>query len=212
VDVALLALLHLLVLVDWLGGNLGAFVASFKVTDTAASPHARVASAGLIASVDLASRIALILAAPTGVTLATAKGSLKLAAWALPTLWIAALVWLALTWRQRLTHGTGASLIGRADALIPCAAFASLVVAAFEPTPLFPRIKCALLSSAIAAGLAIRLLLKPFGSALAGLASGEPTDARKATLAVTLERARRAVLSIWVLILAAASFGVATPT
>lgn len=210
-DVALLTLLHLLVLVYWLGGDLGAFVASFKVTDTAASPQARLAAAGLVANVDMAPRTALILAAPTGVTLATAKAWFAPPAWTLPALWIVAVIWLALAWRQHLTHATGASLIGRIDTLVRYAAIAALLAAAFAPMPLFLRIKCALLAGAIVAGLAIRHLLKPFGPALASLASGAPTDAQNATLAATLGQARLAVLCIWALILAAAWFGVATP-
>lgn len=210
-EIAALTLLHALVLVYWLGGDLGAFVASFRVTDTGASPQARLAAAGLVGDVDMAPRSALILAGPTGFALAQAKDWIEAPAWAAPALWLAALAWLALAWRQHLAHATPTSLGARIDTGIRVAAIGALAVAAFAPLPLFLRVKCALLAGAIVAGLAIRRLLKPFGPALAGLVTGAPTPAQNAAIALSLGRARVAVLVIWTLILAAAWFGVATP-
>ena len=211
-DIALLTLLHVLILVYWLGGDLGAFVASFTVTNTKASPQARLAAAQLVSSVDMAPRTALILAAPTGFTLAAVKGWGPLPEGLLPAAWAASLVWLGLAWRQHLTHAAATSLTARLDLAFRFFAIVALIAAVFAPLPLFVRLKCVLLAGAIVAGLTIRALLRPFGPALAGLVAGAPTEAQDKTIAVSLSRARAAVLTIWALILAAAFLGVWRPT
>lgn len=211
-DVALITLLHVLVLVYWLGGDLGAFLSSFVLSDAKAAPAARMTAAKLLANLDMAPRTALILAAPTGITLAQAKGWLTLAPELLATIWIAGLIWLALAWRQHLLHTGPKSLTSRADLVIRAAAIAALIgAAALAPMPLFLQIKCALLAMAIVAGLLIRLMLRPFGPALGQLATGAPTPETNAVIAQSLNRARPAVLAIWAILVAAAWLGLAAP-
>jgi len=61
---ALLLLLHVLILVYWLGGDLGAFVASFVIANPDRDRAARLGAARLLGDVDMAPRTALILAFP----------------------------------------------------------------------------------------------------------------------------------------------------
>jgi len=208
-ELAALSFLHVLVFVYWLGGDLGAFAASFALTDVKAPPAARFAAAKLLGDLDMAPRTALILAAPTGLTLAAAKGWLALGAPSLAGVWAASLIWLALAWRIHLKHGA-APWSRRVDLAIRFAALFTLAAAAaLAPIEAILRIKLALLGGAIACGLFIRYALRDFGPALAPIAAGAPTPQSDAAIAAALRIARPGVIAIWALISAAALLGLA---
>ena len=172
-------------------------------------------AAKIVGDVDMAPRTALILALPTGLLLANAKG------WtALPAQWLAAIVagsllWLVLAWWLHLKHATG--MLRTIDLAVRWAVMAALLattVGAFvhpELLPAFIAIKCGLLAAAILMGLLIRRVLTPLGPALAGLA-GDTPQAAEEQLAQTLQSARPLVIVIWALLLTAAFFGLWTPT
>jgi succinate-semialdehyde dehydrogenase / glutarate-semialdehyde dehydrogenase len=65
-DVALFGLLHILVFVYWLGGDLGAFYASWYVSMPKVSADRRLLASRIVGDVDMAPRTALILALSTG--------------------------------------------------------------------------------------------------------------------------------------------------
>lgn len=209
------AFLHLLVFVYWLGGDLGAFAASFAAVDARKAPEARRAALQLIADVDMAPRSALILALPTGVTLAALKGWLPLPGWSLAIAWIVGGAWLALAWRLHLAHAPPGAPERVIDLALRWVALAGLIAAGGAglagalPIPGFLASKLLLLAGAIALGLLIRVRLRPLGPALAALARCEP-DA-DAAIAGVLARSRPLVVGIWLLISAAALLGLAKP-
>jgi hypothetical protein len=214
VATVLLALAHVLVLVYWLGGDLGAFYASSILTDAKQPAPARIAAAQVLSNVDMAPRTAMILAAPTGVHLASAKGWLTLEPIALVTIWVVFLAWLALAWRIHLSHAAPNTWLRTADLIIRWLMIAGLLIAAtgyLAPLPAFITIKCVLLSATIGLGLAIRATLTPFGPAFASLARGAPNDETNATIANCLARARPLVIAIWLCLVMAAALGLATP-
>lgn len=211
-SLALAGLAHVLVLVYWLGGDLGAFYASTLVTRASEPSAARVAAARILNAVDMAPRTALILAFPTGASLATAKGWIEWPLWAEAGAWLGALAWIAVIWRL---HAAGASpglkaldLIVRIGALVGLLAAAALLT----EWPLFLRLKAALLALAIGFGLAVRGVLRPFGAAFAAIAQGRSTPEAEAALAGSLGRARVSVVGIWFTLLTAAWLGLWTPT
>ena len=73
-DQALFALIHVLVFVYWLGGDLGAFYTSRFLTAPDVSADRRLMAAKIVGDVDMAPRTALILALPSGLLLAPSKG------------------------------------------------------------------------------------------------------------------------------------------
>ena len=75
--------------------------------------------------------------------------------------------------------------------------------------PGFLSWKLLILAAAIALGLAVRRLLKPFSAALPGLASGAPSEAEDAAIRGSLRQVRIAVLALWALLAAAAVLGIA---
>jgi hypothetical protein len=209
--VALAALAHVLVLVYWLGGDLGAFYASTILTRASETPVARVTAARILNAVDMAPRTALLLAFPTGASLAAAKGWIALLLWAEAALWLVAALWVALIWR--LHNPAPARALKALDLVLRLAALGGLFAAAALLTdwPLFIRLKAALLALAISLGLAVRGVLGPFGPAFAAIAQGHATPEAEAALSGALGRARLFVAGIWITLLSAAALGLWTP-
>lgn len=210
-NLAILTLLHILVLVYWLGGDLGAFYASRFLTAPNVPADRRLFAAKIVNDVDMAPRTALILAFPTGLLLAQASGWIGGSpVWGWAALGFG-LVWLAFAWALHLNHGAG-GWMKMVDTVIRWAAIAALAGAALAALtgsialPAFLAVKFLLLASAIFIGLMIRIVLKPLGPALAGLA-GDDTASAEASLATTLKRARPLVMIIWALIVSAAFVG-----
>ncbi|MEO0981060.1 MAG: hypothetical protein AAFX03_00240 [Pseudomonadota bacterium] len=216
VETAIFALLHVLVFVYWLGGDLGAFYSSRFLIADGVSADRRLLAAKVVGDVDMAPRSALILAFPTGFLLAISKGWLDVSmAWGWAAL-LAGLAWLAVAWRIHIAHGQ-AGAMRTVDLAIRWIALAALAGAGFAglagiyEAPAFISLKLLLLAAAIAMGLAIRRVLAPLGPALAGLNGDAPASA-EARLKTTLQRVRPLVTVIWAILLAAAFLGLWTPT
>ena len=210
---ALVALLHVLVFVYWLGGDLGAFYTSSIVSDPRRSRDARVAAAQALADLDMAPRTSLILAFPTGLTLAVVKGWAALPPAALAAVWLVMLAWLWLAWRIHRHHLTPANFWRRLDLIVRWSVLTGLTLLGVAVLwellawPFFLGLKLLILAAAIAAGLWVRVLLAPFGPAFSAWAVAGPTPEGDAVIARTLSRVRPAVMAIWTLLLAAALIG-----
>ncbi len=209
----LFLLLHLLVFVYWLGGDLGAFYASRLLADSRRGPTARAAAANILMTVDMAPRMGLIFAFPTGFALAISRGWL-----AVDPIWIApafafATLWAVAAWLVHLKSGPYA-LAGWFDTGVRWLAMGALVAVGLRgdwDLPLFIALKLLLLAFAIACGLMIRRALKPFGPAFAKLSAGQESDEVNIVIAGTLADAKRYVIAIWAALLGAAALGVWTP-
>ena len=94
--ISLLAFLHLLIPIYWLGGDLGAFYGSTFMTDPKRSVAERMMALKILNNIDMAPRTALILALPTGVMLGWAKGWLTVPVAVVVALVLACLAWLVL--------------------------------------------------------------------------------------------------------------------
>ncbi|MDJ0919496.1 MAG: hypothetical protein QNI84_00085 [Henriciella sp.] len=216
-DQALFALLHVLVFVYWLGGDLGAFYTSRFLTQPNVTADRRLMAAKIVGDVDMAPRTALILALPTGLLLAESNGWLSLGWPVIGAIVVASLAWLAIAWKLHLDHGGSAGWVKALDSILRYGLLLSLIGIsglAFSPAielPLFLTLKLLALAGCVALGLYIRVVLKPLGPALAGLTGSDSANS-EAVLARTLQRARPLVTGIWVLLIFAAFLGLWTPT
>lgn len=215
-DDALYGLLHVLVFVYWLGGDLGAFYASRFLTRPGVPADRRLLAAKIVNDVDMAPRSALIMALPTGLLLAISKGWIAAPDWWGWAAMAAGLVWLFLAWTLHQKHVAAGPLKLIDTGIRWLLAFAlagagGAALAGVLELPAFIALKFILLAAAIFLGLFIRTVLKPLGPALGGLAS-DNSAAAEASLAATLNRARPLVVMIWVVITAAALLGLWTPT
>lgn len=215
-EIALFTLLHLLVFVYWLGGDLGAFYTSRFLIRPGISADRRLLAAKIVNDVDMAPRTALILAFPTGLSLAQASGWLDLSMVLLGAVWIAALGWLTLAWAIHMKHGTAPVLWRQIDLTLRWAlifgltAAAALNITGAGNLPLFLSLKLLALAGCTGLGLYIRAVLKPLGPALIGLQGPDGANA-ESSLATTLNRARPLVTGIWALLIAAAALALFKP-
>ena len=215
-ELAVWTLLHILVFVYWLGGDLGAFYASRFLTLPNVSAEKRLLAGKIVADVDMAPRTALILAIPTGYILAIRSGWIAAPVWTAVLLFAAGFLWLAMAWKIHMSHGAGVEGYRKIDLAIRYIVIVGLVTLAIAglagvlELPRFIAIKFLLLASAIFMGLLIRGVLKPLGPALAGL-TGEDSAKAEADVARTLQAVKPYVTMIWVLIILAAFTGLLKP-
>ncbi|WP_397422621.1 hypothetical protein [Phenylobacterium sp.] len=210
---ALISLMHVLVFVYWLGGDLGAFYTSRLVSDPARPVAARIAAAQALTALDMAPRTALILALPTSATLANATGHIVLPTEAIAAIWALSLAWLWLAWRIHLKHIPPGAAVRRLDLAIRWLMLAGLagvgfgIVTSAISAPLFVGLKLLVLAAAIGTGLWVRRLISPFGPAFSTLVTTGPTPEVDQTITRSLARARPVVMLIWGLLLTAAFLG-----
>jgi hypothetical protein len=211
--IVLATLLHILIFVYWLGGDLGVFYASTILTDTKTSPQGRIAAAKVLSQVDMAPRTATILTLPTGLTLAALGGYLSLSGPIWLGIWVLGLAWLVLAWTIHLQHLPPSSLWRKADLGVRVVLIVALLgIAISAVVPLFLGLKLAILAATIAMGLWIRRALAPFGGAFGAMVATGPTAETDQIIAKCLNQSRPAVLCIWALLLIAALIGIAKPT
>lgn len=215
--IALLTLLHVLVFVYWLGGDLGAFYGSTFMTDPKRSVPERMMALKILNNIDMAPRTALILAFPTGFLLAWAKGWLQVDGGLVALVVVAFLAWLALAWAVHLRHGAGGETIRKIDLAVRyvvLVTFVALGVAGLGgdvAIPFFIAIKLLLLAGCIALGLIVRKQLVPLFGAIRTMNTTGPTPQSDAIIARTNASARVSVITIWILVLTASFLGLATP-
>ena len=215
--VAILTLLHVLVLVYWLGGDLGAYYASRFVYDGKRPVAARALAAKVLGDIDMAPRICLLLALPTGLALAASKGWVSLHWLFLVVAFLAAGVWILIAFAIHMDHGGGAGLkrfdvVLRWAFLLGLAGTGAAALLGEVALPRFLALKLLLLAFAVLMGLLIRRVLTPFGPAFGRLMAEGPSPATDAALRAPIARARPFVLSIWAALILAAYLGIATPT
>ena len=216
-EIALLTLLHILIPVYWLGGDLGAFYGSSFLVDPKRSVPERMLALKILNNVDMAPRTSLILALPTGFTLAVAKSWLDVSPLLVAGIWLVAIVWLVLAWAVHLRHGVGGAWTKTLDLSIRYLVLIGLLItgaaclAGSIDVPMFIGLKMIALAVCIFMGLIIRRMLAPLGTAIAGMVADGPTQQTDQAIAKVISKTRPAVLTIWVLVLAASYLGIATP-
>ncbi|MEU4562792.1 hypothetical protein AB0F72_30815 [Actinoplanes sp. NPDC023936] len=220
--------LHIVLMVFWLGGDLGVFYSSRYVINPDLTPAARLTALKIMSGLDLGPKICLILFLPSGLTLISLDahgGSLwgitLLPWWLLVPLWIAAFVWVWLMWTDHHEPGKH-PLVRRVDYAIRIAVIAGMAGAGLftlivpEPfgvttNPLWLGAKVLLYAIAIAAGLGIRRTLKPFGPAFGTVLAGSADAGAEATVRSSVNGCLPYVWAIWGSVLLAGLLGVAKP-
>ncbi len=227
---ALLKALHILLIVTWLGMDIGVFTSTFWIRNSRLSPETRLQIGRLANLLDMGPRSSLILILAVGVTL-TAMGG-----WGFPMLGTATpivvaviavlcLVWLWAVWQQHLAFAAitrGQSLGRRAffvhgfrtfDLYLRVVLALALIAAALsgQSVAAWLNWKIALFGLIVLAGVAIRLVADEFPAALAEIAREGSTAAREARLDRALRNAYPLVLGLWSLIAVMTFLAVAKP-
>lgn len=223
---SLALLLHIVLFVYWLGGDLGVYYASRFILKRELGPEARTVAAKIMHGCDLAPRICLILFLPSGVTL-MAEGPLGdqffVHGWLLVLMWVAILCWLFVAVRDYLggtsTHGRWLQqgdlalryLLGLG--LLAAALYTMVATQPFGVTtnPKWLGAKVAAYALCILCGVLIRYQLRPFGPAFGALVTTGSTPEVESAIASSIRRCEPFVYSIWALVLLAAVLGVVKP-
>lgn len=213
---ALLTLIHVLVFVYWLGGDLGAFYGSNFMVDPKRTVVERQMALKILNNIDMAPRTALILALPTGLALAWMKGWVEMPAYVPAAVALLSLAWLALAWAVHLNHSGGTAL-KRLDiavrwvVLILLFGFGFAAILKVIELPLFIALKLIVLGTCVSLGLVVRKQLVPLFVAFREMVATGPTAETDATIARVNGNARIVVLTLWALLLIASYLGIATP-
>jgi len=214
-----LVFVHVLLLTYWLGTDLGVFYSARFVLRSDLSPATRGTVARILLALDLSPRICLVLMLPVGLSLAASGGWSSVTGGWLVAVWAASLAWLALVVMvYRAEHLPIAATLRNVDLVVRFALIASLLVVVVVSltgtgplrTPWLAW-KVAAYAVAIACGVAIRFVLRPFGPALAALVREGSTPAVEASLARSIQGSYPFVLTIWAMVLVAAFLGAVQP-
>ena len=216
-SLVLLTLLHLLVPIYWLGGDLGTFYSAGFMMDEKRPAGERLLALKIMNGIDMAPRTVLILTLPTGLSLAAAKGWLAIAPWALAGLWVFGLIWLALAWAVHLIHGSRGALARGIDIKIRYAMIALLAgsgvagLTGHLAMPFFIACKLLVLAACVTTGVMVRFQLVPLFPAIAAMKAQGATPQSDAAIRKVLGQTRPTVQCIWVLVLIACVLGLGTP-
>ncbi len=214
IEASLALLLHLMMFAYWLGGDIGVFYSSTLLTDKNRDAIGRITAAKILNDVDLVPRICLLLALPTGLAAAAVKGWLTIGVAPILLAFAAAGAWIWLVW---VLHHNHSEKLRRIDLFLRyffLLALVTVAIAGFAnliAIPLFIALKLLILAFAILMGLLVRRALTPFPAAFAKLVSGDVDDTVNNTIKNCLDKARPAVVAIWIALIVAAWLGIATP-
>jgi hypothetical protein len=219
-DLGLLALAHVLLLVYWLGGDLGVFYCAGFLIRPELPVATRLTVMKILHFLDQAPRICLVLVLPVGTTLGARAGYLHVDPSWLLAIWIFAAIWLwmvlVLATKARSPLGQRVAKIDLAVRFVVIAALLFVALRSLSgdgPAAGSNWLAAKLLVYAllIVNGLMIRLTFRPFGPAFAALIQTGSSPSVEATLARTVHRVRPVVLTLWCLLLVEAYLGLAKP-
>ncbi len=219
-----LIVLHLVLMAYWLGADLGVFYSSRYVLKPELAVESRVTALRIMAWVDMAPRICLVLFLPSGVSLmAASEYGERFKGLPVIGVWVFSVAWLGLVLADHRYTGTAlGARIKNVDLLLRLGLIVTLLtvgiytVLATEPfgvttNPKWLGGKVALYAVAMLFGVLIRFRLRPFGPAFDALVTNGSSREVERTMRRAIQGSAPYVLTIWVLILVIAALGVAKP-
>jgi hypothetical protein len=215
----LIKLLHILLFVYWLGADIGVFYSARFVREASLGREARQMAIRIMGWVDQIPRYCLVLTLPVGYTLALRVGVVQLPPVFLILLWVIGAAWLAMVWAIHHYQCTPrAESLRRIDLVWRVVLAFGLVWDAMQG---FQRtghlytdwisLKFLIFAALVGCGIMIRVRGKPIGPALRAILATGSTPELEAQVARGFSRTRPFVLTIWVLLVAAAWVGIAKP-
>jgi hypothetical protein len=211
----LLLIVHILLLVAWLGVDVGVFTSSFFIRRRELPGLARVELRRVMRSLDLAPRVSVVLTIPVALGLAQAAGFASVPAWILlavatvAVLWAGGLVWLFARTdtlgHPRFDDARAAGAFAKVDLGLRLAALgffaATGVHSLVSPDGLwqatFLSWKALLFAVTIAAGVRIRYAARPFGVALREIVERGESEAALQRMDGAMAGVYPMVLTIW---------------
>lgn len=211
----LLLLIHLLLFVYWLGGDLGVFYTAGYLSRSDLPPATRAVVAKIMLALDMVPRICLVLMLPVGVALSAGLGLLSLPGWVPPALFVFAILWLALVWtihaRERQPIAATLARIDWAVRITVVVGMAAASLSVLSEGQGWLAAKMAIFAVTIVCGLIIRVRLKPFGTWFGRLMTEGSSPEVEVGIARSIAQVKPAVLLIWAGLVVNAWLGLAKP-
>ena len=215
---AIVLIVHLLLFVYWLGGDVGVFYSSRFVVDSSRTREARLTAAKIMLDLDLIPRICMSLMLTAGGLLSEFYG-VRHPAWQMAGLIALGPFWLGMVLFLHVREGTAAAhKVARFDfyfrwfiiAAVVVSVAHSLATGRLDAQPWLAA-KLLIFAFLVFCGLMIRVGMPPFVEGFRALVANQVTPETDARMQASLGRMRPWVLAIWVGVLAAAVLGVVKP-
>ena len=206
--------LHILLLVFWVGTDVGVFIAAKWSEKTTLSMETRQTVLQLGMVLDRLPRSALTLIIPSGCQLATTSGWLDISGTVLGVLWLLAGIWLAILWRGFLSTDPkvqeSSAKINWALNLVMALVVSGggIYLLTQGQTPDWLALKILAVGAIFCAGVLLDLLFKPAVDLFLALAETPDDAALNAAYSRALSPVYIAVLAIYAFALTAAGLGV----
>ncbi|MCH1610234.1 MAG: hypothetical protein L7S53_02890 [Luminiphilus sp.] len=206
--------LHILLLVFWVGTDVGVFVAAKWSEKTTLSMETRQTVLQLGMVLDRLPRSALTLIIPSGCQLATTSGWLDISGTVLGVLWLSAGIWLAILWRGFLSTDPkvqeSSAKINWALNLVMALVVSGggIYLLTQGQTPDWLALKILAVGAIFCAGVLLDLLFKPAVDLFLALAETPDDAALNTAYSRALSPVYITVLAIYAFALTAAGLGV----
>jgi hypothetical protein len=208
-----------MLLVYWLGADLGVLLLARAAKRAALSVAERLFALRMALVIDLTPRICFALMFPVGLQLTRGGGYADIPAWALALAWVLAAGWIALLLVMAARDGSPlAARLNRLHLAFQGVMFlvtAALGVAAMARAGAFPAgwlgLKVLLFGIIFALGIGIDFAFRPVGPAFARLAAQGSQPETEALISSGVDGAVRYVLGLYALLVVSAFLGVTKP-
>ena len=209
-------LLHVLLLVFWLGTDVGVLLSAWVTKNKNLSTETRQKILGIGMQLDMFPRTALTLMLPTGMHLAIGTGQVSFSSSTIALVWIFSLVWLAATWIRYLNEGkpigmlaTKACILIDVIVMVVCG---SIAISSFGGGGLVASdwlaSKILIFGLIALTTIALEFLFLPGVIAFIGIINEGSTPEREATYSKSINITIVSVLVIYALVILAAWIGI----
>ena len=211
-------LVHLVLFVYWLGGDVGVFYSSKFVVNPNLSKESRLVAAKIMFNLDLIPRICLSLMLTVGGILTEFTG-LEHPWWQMAAIILLGPFWLTMVLTIHFKEGTAlAKKLTQFDMWFRWLVIVSVLVSVayswstgrLDPAP-WVGAKLVIFAGLIVCGVMIRRALRPFATAFRNMAVQGASDADNAAMTASIARVRPWVLVIWAGLIVEAYLGVVQP-
>ena len=195
--------IHVMLLVYWLGGDLGVFLLAKAAKRPDLSFAERAFALKMAVQIDLIPRLCFTLMFPVGLQLSASGGFVAIPSWALTLAWVASVAWIALLLAIGRAEGTpSAHTLNR----LPLGVFALL---GLGPLPGgWYGLKILLFALIFAMGIGIDIAFRPIGPAFMRLATEGSQPDIEHSISTAVDGAIRYVLGLYALLIVIAFIGI----
>jgi hypothetical protein len=209
---------HQLLLVLWLGPDIGVYMWSTKLTNPECTPAQRVAAARMMTTIDIIPKACMSLMLTVGGTLTELMG-IEHPWWQMAGIWMLGPVWLTLTLVVYFRQGSAAGeKLVQLDVLfrwlvlfsVLASVGLSMVTERLIDTPWITG-KLLLFAAVVFFSIMMRLRLKPLTGAVQELEATGPSSANDSLIKSCISRSRLFMFATWIALAMAAGLGMVQP-